>query len=196
MADWANLNFQARLHAANEPGFLAVRHLELVALNGGHLGFCLNLGIDLVTPAGREAASFHAALIMFCWELCQQGIGHLPYHPAPWNMGPMGPIAAGPVNGPAGGPLGGQAEAAPPDDDFVEIIGGVDPVHGPWVVDHDFVEIVGGFDPVHGPWVEGQGEVAPNPEQQPIEDVGFLFGDDLGDELHLDMDFELDLNLL
>jgi hypothetical protein len=153
--EWADLHYRARLHAATEPGFLAVRHLEMVTLRGGHLGFCLALGLDLATPAGRAAANFHAALIMFCHDLCAQGIGHLPYNPAPLNLGPMGPIAAGPAEGPGGVP-GGQGNAPPEvDHDFVEIVGGVDPVHGPWVVDHDFVEVIGGVDPVHGPWVEG-----------------------------------------
>jgi hypothetical protein len=191
MADWGNLHFQARLHAAHEPGFLAIRHLELVALNGGHLGFCINLGLDLATPVGREAASFQAALIMFCWELCQQGVGHLPYHPAPFNHGPLGPIAAGAPNDPPAH----NPPAPPVDNDFVEIVGGVHPVHGPWVVDHDFVEIVGGFDPVHGPWVEGQAEGAPVPEQQPNNEAGqgHIVPQEL---LEWDPDLDFDLNLL
>jgi hypothetical protein len=201
MADWANLFFQARLHAAHEPGFLAVRHLELVALNGGHVGFCLNLGIDMATPAGREAASFHAALIIFCWELCQQGLGHIPYHPAPFNHGPMGPIAVGPPEGLVVPPVNNQP-APPVDNDFVEIIGGVHPVHGPWAVDHDFVEIVGGFDPVHGPWVEGPGEDAPNQDGQLFGDVGEEIGEDglllqgEGEEDLPDLnDWDFDVNL-
>jgi hypothetical protein len=199
MADWANLNFQARLHAANEPGFLAVRHLELVALNGGHLGFCLNLGINLATPAGREAASFHAALIMFCWELCSMGIGHLPYHPAPHNIGPQGPLVADPQVVPEM-----VAPQAPDvDHDFVEVVGGVHPIHGPWVVDHDFVEIIGGFDPVHGPWVEGPEQAVVNeqlveePEQvavneQLIEDI-LAEGPMNIPDWDLDFDFNPDL---
>jgi hypothetical protein len=154
--EWANLHYRARLHAATEPGFLAVRHLERVTLYGGHLGFCLALGMDLASPEGRAAVNFHAALIMFCQDLCAQGVGHLPYNPAPLNQGPMGPVA-GPAAGPPGDAPGGQGGAPPPnaDDDFVEVIGGVDPVHGPWAVDNDFVEVIGGVDPVHGPWVEG-----------------------------------------
>jgi hypothetical protein len=157
MADWAALHFRARAHAATEPGFLAARHLELVTLSGGHLGYCLHIGIDLATPAGRNSANFHAALIMFCWELCSRGVGHVPYNPAPMNLGPVGPIAVGPAGGVPGDAPGGQGGAPPPDvdHDFVEVIGGVHPVHGPWAVDNDFVEIIGGVDPVHGPWVEG-----------------------------------------
>jgi hypothetical protein len=196
MVNWPNLHFQARLHAAHEPGFLAVRHLELVALNGGHLGFCLNLGLNLATPEGQDAANFQAALIMLCYELCAQGIGHLPFHPAPPNVGPLGPIVAGPGEAP-----GGQGGGPPPDvdHDFVEILGGVDPVHGPWVVDHDFVEIVGGVHPILGPWVEGQEEAAPN--NQPIEDdlpVDGLVGDLLEDIPDWDpnLNFEFDLDLL
>jgi hypothetical protein len=203
MADWAHLFFQARLHAAHEPGFLAVRHLELVALNGGHVGFCINLGIDMATPAGREAANFHAALIIFCWELCQQGLGHLPYHPAPFNHGPMGPIAAGPpedfIAPPAHDP-----PVPPADEDFVEIVGGVHPVHGPWAVDHDFVEIVGGFDPVHGPWVEGPGEDVPNQDGQLLDVAGGGEGNGDGElplqgmedgELPDPNDWDFDINL-
>jgi hypothetical protein len=188
MANWPQLHFQARLHAAHEPGFLAARHLELVTLNGGHLGFCLNLGINLDTPAGREAANFQAALIMFCWELCQQGVGHLPYNPAPPNHGPMGPIAAA-------GPVAQDLPAPPVDNDFVEIIGGVHPIHGPWVVDHDFVEIIGGVDPIHGPWVEGPGEVQPEVQLPNVglDDVGLILGADLGDDIDWNVDFDLDL---
>jgi hypothetical protein len=152
--EWANLHYRARHHAATEPGFLAVRHLEMVTLHGGHLGFCLALGLDLATPEGRAAMNFHAALIMFCHDLCSQGVGHLPYNPVPLNLGPA---AAGPVGEPPGNAPGGQGGAPLPDidNDFVEVVGGVHPVHGPWVVDNDFVEIIGGVDPVHGPWVEG-----------------------------------------
>jgi hypothetical protein len=191
MANWGNLHFQARLHAAHEPGFLATRHLELVALNGGHLGFCLNLGLDMATPEGREAASFQAALIMFCWELCQLGVGHLPYQPAPFNHGPLGPIA---VEAPELPPAH-DAAAPVADNDFVEIVGGVHPVHGPWVVDHDFVEVIGGFHPVHGPWVEGPGEVVPNQEPQPeLADFEELINDvDPGDLIDWNADFDVDL---
>jgi hypothetical protein len=155
--EWANLHYRARHHAATEPGFLAVRHLERVALYGGHLGFCLALGLDLATPEGRAALNFHAALIMFCHDLCSRGVGHLPYNPAPLNLGPVGPLGAGPVGGGPGDAPGGQGGGPPPDvdHDFVEVVGGVHPVHGPWAVDNNFVEIIGGFDPMHGPWVEG-----------------------------------------
>jgi hypothetical protein len=193
MANWAQLHFQARMHAAHEPGFLATRHLELVALNGGHLGFCLNLGINLETPEGREAASFQAALIMFCWELCQQGLGHLPYHPAPPNHGPMGLVAAV-------GPAAQDPPAPPEDNDFVEIIRGVHPIHGPWVVDHDFVEVLGGIHPFHGPWVEGPGEAVAQPgEQLPnagmadLPNLDLAFDDELGDPVDWNVDFDLDL---
>jgi hypothetical protein len=190
MVNWPNLHFQARLHAAHEPGFLATRHLELVALNGGHTGFCLNLGIDFATPQGQEAASFQAALIMLCHELCTLGIGHLPYQPAPMNVGPQGPIVdAHPAPAAQGPP------APPEDNDFVEIVGGVHPIHGPWVVDHDFVEIIGGVDPIHGPWAEGPGEV--QPEEQPpnvgLDDFDLNLDDDLGAEINWDADFDLDL---
>jgi hypothetical protein len=85
------------------------------------------------------------------------------------------------------------------DNDFVEIIGGVDPVHGPWLVDHDFVEIVGGVHPILGPWVEGQEEAAP--DNQPIEDdfpMDGLVGDLLEDIPDWDpnLNFEFDLDLL
>jgi hypothetical protein len=191
MANWGQLHFQARLHAAHEPGFIATRHLELVALNGGHLGFCLNLGINMATPEGRDAASFQAALILFCWDLCQQGVGHLPYNPAPFNHGPQGPIAVDPPVVPAA-----VVPPAPAEDiDFVEVIGGIHPIHGPWVVDHDFVEVIGGFDPIHGPWVEGQEEVVPNQEEQPaladIEDL--LVNVDPGDLIDWNGDFDVDM---
>jgi hypothetical protein len=187
MANWPAMHFQARLHAAMEPGFLAVRHLEVVALHGGHLGYCLNLGINFATPEGREDANFQAALILFCWELCHLGVGHLPYHPAPLNVVPPGLNAAAAQVAPV------DPHLPPVDEDFVEIIGGVHPVHGPWVVDHDFVEIIGGVHPIHGPWVEG----APPPndlENQPNQEVnlgGLLEG--LPDP---DVDFDFDLNLL
>jgi hypothetical protein len=183
MANWPHLHFQARLHAAMEPGFLAIRHLELVALHGGHLGYCLNLNIDMATPEGREAASFQAALMMFCFELCALGIGHLPYQPAPLNIGPQGPIVANaPVVPPGANPPPAE------DGDFVEIVGGVHPVHGPWVVDHDFVEVLGGVHPIHGPWVEGPGGPVLQPGEQ-FPNAGF---DDLPD-IDLDFDFNLDL---
>jgi hypothetical protein len=156
MAHWGNLHFRARQHAATVPGFRAIQHLELVTLHGGHLGFCLALGLDMATPEGRAAADFHAALVIFCYQLCAQGVGHLQYNPAPLNVGPMGP-AVGAAHA-AGGPDGNGGGPPPDDDDdhdFVEVVGGVHPIHGPWVVDNDFVEIIGGFDPVHGPWVEG-----------------------------------------
>jgi hypothetical protein len=181
MVNWPLVHFQARLHAATEPGFLAIRHLEVVALNGGHLGYCLNLGINLNTPEGQEAANFQAALIMFCWELCSQGVGHVPYQPVPLNLGPLGPIVAGAP----GVPPANHPPAPPEDNDFVEIIGGVHPVHGPWVVDHDFVEVLGGVHPVHGPWVEGAPPVD-NLEQQPNQGDG-------GGLPIIDFDFDLDL---
>jgi hypothetical protein len=193
MVNWPNLHFQARLHAAHEPGFLATRHLELVALNGGHLGFCLNLGLDLATPQGQEAASFQAALIMFCHELCALGIGHLPYQPAPHNLGPLGPIVAPAV---AAAEVPGGEHHPDVDHDFVEIVGGVDPVHGPWLVDHDFVEIVGGVHPILGPWVEGQEEAVA--DNQPVDDdlpMDGLIGEVLGD-INWDPDLEFDLDLL
>jgi hypothetical protein len=155
--EWANLHYRARHHAATEPGFLAVQHLERVALYGGHLGYCLALGLDLATPEGRAAVNFHAALIMFCYDLCAQGVGHLTYNPAPLNVGPLGLIGAGPAGGGPGAP-GNQGGVPPPpndDHDFVEVVGGVHPIHGPWAVDNDFVEVIGGVHPVHGPWVEG-----------------------------------------
>jgi hypothetical protein len=157
MADWAHLHFRARQHAATEPGFRAIRHLEMVNLHGGHLGFCVALGINLATPAGRAAADFHAALILFCFDLCAQGVGHMQYNPAPLNLGPIGPVADAPGGGAPGGGPGGPGNVPPADidHDFVEIVGGVDPVNGPWVEDHDFVEIIGGIHPVLGPWVEG-----------------------------------------
>jgi hypothetical protein len=191
MVNWPNLHFQARLHAAHEPGFLATRHLELVALNGGHLGFCLNLGIDLATPQGQEAASFQAALIMLCHELCSLGIGHLPYQPAPHNVGPLGPIAAV-------APVVPAAPEAPVDNDFVEVIGGVHPIHGPWVVDHDFVEVLGGVHPIHGPWVEAPVEAVVPPEEQ-LPNAGLLDLPDLNfdanpdDLIDWNLDFDLDL---
>jgi hypothetical protein len=156
MADWAHLHFRARQHAATEPGFRAARHLEMVNLHGGHLGFCVALGLNLATPAGRAAADFHAALILLCYDLCAQGVGHIQYNPAPLNVGPLGPVG-GPGGGAPGGGHGGPDNGPPADvdHDFVEVVGGVHPIHGPWVVDNDFVEIVGGVHPVHGPWVEG-----------------------------------------
>jgi hypothetical protein len=170
-----------------EPGFLAVRHLELVNLNGGHLGFCLNLGINLATPEGQAAATFQAALIMLCHDLCAQGIGHLPYRPAPPNVGPLGPIVAAA----AAQEVPVQANLPDVDGDFVEIIGGVDPVHGPWIVDHDFVEIVGGVHPILGPWVEGPEEAAVN--EQPVEDI---LAEELLNIPDGDLDFEFDPDLL
>jgi hypothetical protein len=157
MAHWEALHFRARQHAATVPGFRAVQHLELVTLHGGHLSFCLALGLDMATPEGRAAADFHAALIMFCRDLCAQGVGHLPYNPAPLNIGPLGPIVVGPAGGGPGDAPAGPGGAPPPDvdHDFVEVVGGVHPVHGPWAVDNDFVQIIGGVHPVHGPWVEG-----------------------------------------
>jgi hypothetical protein len=171
-----------------EPGFLAIHHLEVVALHGGHLGYCLNLGINLATPAGQEAANFQAALILFCWELCHLGVGHLPYQPAPFNVGPPGPHAAAAPEAPA------DANIPPADEDFVEIIGGVHPIHGPWVVDHDFVEIIGGVHPVHGPWVEGA-PLADVGEQPNQEDFGNLLELDLnaGDFVDWNGDFDVDL---
>jgi hypothetical protein len=154
MAHWEGLHFRARQHAATVPGFRATQHLELVHLHGGHLGFCVALGLDMATPEGRAAADFHAALVIFCYQLCTQGVGHLQYNPAPMNVGPMGPVVA--ADPAAGGP-GGNGGDPPPDEDhdFVEVVGGVDPIHGPWAVDNDFVQVLGGFDPIHGPWVEG-----------------------------------------
>jgi hypothetical protein len=176
MADWADLHFRARVHAANEPGFLAAQFLEFVNLHGGHLGLCINLGLDLATPAGRESANFYAALILFCYDLCALGVGHLPYHPAPHNGGNPGPAAAAAPAVPV--------DANPPqeDGDFVEIIGGVHPVHGPWVVDHDFVEVIGGVHPVHGPWVEGNAPDAPMVPNQPPVNVEELI-EELWDDL-------------
>jgi hypothetical protein len=189
MVNWVAIHFQARLHAAAEPGFLATQHLELVTLHGGHIGYCLQLGINLATPEGQEAAAFQLALMLFCHELCAQGVGHLPYNPAPLNVGPLGPnlaaVPMGPVVPPA--PAAPVNPEPPVDNDFVEIIGGVHPIHGPWVVDHDFVEIIGGFDPIHGPWVEAPG--VPQPEEQP-PNAG------LNDFPAIDLDFEFDLNLL
>jgi hypothetical protein len=197
MVNWVAVHFQARLHAAVEPGFLASRHLELVTLNGGHLGYCLQLGINLATPEGQEAAAFQLALMLFCYELCAQGVGHLPYNPAPPNVGPHGPHGvAVPV-----APVAPAAPEPPVDQDFVEIIGGVHPVHGPWVVDHDFVEILGGVHPIHGPWVEGPGEVADQPGEQ-LPNIGLDDLPDLGlnadpeDDIDWNADLDFDMNLL
>jgi hypothetical protein len=189
MANWPDLMFRARVFAANEPGFLANHFLELVALNGGPLGYSLNIGVNIATPEGRATADFHAALALFCYQLRDLGVGHVPFQPVPLNPG----VAPNVAN--AQGAQGAPAGPDPPvvDGDFVEIVGGVHPIHGPWVVDHDFVEIIGGFDPVHGPWVEGPGEEgAAQPEEQlPNADLGGL-----GDLPDFDLDFEFDLNLL
>jgi hypothetical protein len=186
MANWPDLMFRARVFAANEPGFLANNFLELVALNGGPLGYSLNIGVNIATPEGRATADFHAALALFCYQLRDLGVGHLPFQPAPQNN-VVGPMVANVPGVPAG--------AAPPAaaDDFVEIVGGVHPVHGPWVVDHDFVEVLGGVHPVHGPWVEGQAPVPadmvpnqPFPDaEELVEDLwNELFGEELdGDDL-------------
>jgi hypothetical protein len=195
MANWANLMFRARMFAANEPGFLANQHIEVVNLNGGHLGYCLAIGLNLANPDGRDAADFHAALLLFCYQLRDLGVGHVPFNPAPHHPDPL---IAGP------GVLAGNAAAAAPggglppndaqdDHDFVEIIGGVDPVHGPWLVDHDFVEIVGGVHPLHGPWVEEPGEVEIN--EQPVQG---LLEEELMDMNipNWDIDFEFNLDLL
>jgi hypothetical protein len=184
MANWVDLHFRARVHAANEPGFLAAPFLEFVALNGGHLGFCLNLGLDLATPAGREAANFYAALILFCHDLCALGVGHLPYHPAPHNGGGPVPVVAAAPEVPVG-------ENHPVDNDFVEIIGGVHPIHGPWVVDHDFVEILGGVHPIHGPWVEGNPPAADVGNHPPVGDFNI---DELVAELWEDVFGAVELN--
>jgi hypothetical protein len=192
MVNWAAVHFQARLHAAVEPGFLAIRHLELVTLNGGHLGYCLQLGINLATPEGQEAAAFQLALISFCYELCAQGVGHLQYNPVPNNLGPHGPQAAV-------APVAPVIPGPPVDHDFVEIIGGVHPVHGPWVEDHDFVEILGGVHPIHGPWVEAPGgavpppgEPAPNAGLDDFPELGLDLDEELGDPIG-DLDFDLNL---
>jgi hypothetical protein len=188
MVNWPDLHFRARAYAATEPGFLATRFLELVNMNGGHVTFCLNLGLDLATPAGEDAANFYAALIMLCRDLCAMGVGHLPFNPAPPNVGPLGPVAAGaPVV--AGAP--GVVNPPPEDGDFVEIIGGVHPVHGPWVVDHDFVEIIGGVHPVHGPWVEGAPLPPDMAANQPAADIEELV-DDLWNELFGDINDDQD----
>jgi hypothetical protein len=189
MAHWENLHFRARQHAATVPGFRALHHLELVTLHGGHLGFCIALGLDMATPEGRAAADFHAALIILCHDLCARGVGHMPYNPAPLNVGPMGPIIAGPAGGDPGAPDAPQPDV---DHDFVEVVGGVHPIHGPWVVDHDFVEVIGGVDPIHGPWVEGGPPVGGGPlhdaDIQMINDIWQeLFGqngagNELGDQ--------------
>jgi hypothetical protein len=197
MVNWVELHFQARLHAAVEPGFLAIRHLELVTLNGGHLGYCLHLGIDLATPEGQEAAAFQLALIAFCYELCSQGVGHLPYHPAPLNVGPLGlPAAVAPVP-----PVAPAVPEPPVDNDFVEVIGGFHPIHGPWVVDHDFVEIIGGVHPVHGPWVEGELPAADVDFDFPAAEIDALAAEllqqpnqeNVGEPQNLAFDFDLDL---
>jgi hypothetical protein len=201
MANWPDLMFRARVFAATEPGFLANHFLELVALNGGPLGYSLNLGVNLATPEGRGTADFHAALALFCYQLRDLGVGHIPFNPAPHHPDPLiaGPdIVAG--NAAAAVPGGGPPPHEDQEDhDFVEIIGGVDPVHGPWLVDHDFVEIVGGVHPILGPWVEGP-DVAVL-DNQPVEDI--LPMDGLADmELEdipnwdPDLNFDFDLDLL
>jgi hypothetical protein len=191
MANWPDLMFRARVFAANEPGFLANNFLELVSLNGGPLGYTLNIGVDLATPEGRAMADFHAALALFCYQLRDLGVGHLPYHPVPLNIGAV------PVNVPGPHP-GPDAQAA--DADFVEIIGGVHPVHGPWLVDHDFVEIIGGVDPIHGPWVEGPGgpvaqpgEQFPNAGLEDLPNLDLDFEDDPANLVDWEADFDIDL---
>lgn len=113
-------------------------------------------------------------------------MGHLPYNPAPFNAGPQGPNAAAAPEAPV------NAHIPPADEDFVEIIGGVHPINGPWVVDHDFVEIIGGVHPILGPWVEGAPPVN-DPEVQPNQELNLdgLLGD-LPDP-PIDFDFDLDL---
>jgi hypothetical protein len=198
MANWPDLMFRARVFAANEPGFLANTFLELVALNGGPLGYSLNIGVNIATPEGRATADFHAALAIFCYQLRDLGVGHLPYHPAPNNG--AGPILANAQWAPAG------PDPPAADADFVEIVGGVHPIHGPWVVDHDCVEILGGIHPIHGPWVEGPGEQPANAGLNDLPDLGPGFNMDLlqpgeqpnqdaGGELPV-LDFDFDLNLL
>jgi hypothetical protein len=155
MANWPDLMFRARVFAANEPGFLANTFLELVALNGGPLGYSLNTGVNLATPEGRSTADFHAALALFCYQLRDLGVGHLPFNPAPHHPGPLVAGLGGPADPVPGGP------AVPNDDhvdhDFVQVLGGIHPIFGAWVEpEEEEVVVVGGIHPIHGPWIEGE----------------------------------------
>jgi hypothetical protein len=149
--------FWARMFAATEPGFLANQHIEVVNLNGGHLGYCLAIGLNFATPEGRDAVNYQAALLIFCYQLRDLGVGHIPFNPAPHHPDPAGPGAM--QGGLAGDAHDVPANAGqgPVDHDFVQILGGVHPVFGAWVEpEEEEVVIVGGVHPVHGPWVEGQ----------------------------------------
>jgi hypothetical protein len=160
MANWPDLMFRARVFAANEPGFLANHFLELVALNGGPLGYSLNTGVNLATPEGRSTADFHAALALFCYQLRDLGVGHLPFNPALNHPAPLVPGPGGPADPVVGGPAG--PDEGHVDHDFVQVLGGVHPVFGAWVEpEEEEVIIVGGVHPIHGPWVEGQ-QIPPN----------------------------------
>jgi hypothetical protein len=158
MANWPDLMFRARMFVATEPGFLANQHIEMVNLNGGHLGYCLAIGLNLATPEGRNAADYHAALLMFCYQLRDLGVGHLPFDPAPHHpvppVGGPGGAPGGPVGPVPGGPVGPVPEI---DQDFVQILGGVHPIFGAWVEpEEEEVIVIGGVHPLHGPWVEGE----------------------------------------
>jgi hypothetical protein len=156
MANWPELMFRARMFVATEPGFLANQHIEVVNLNGGHLGYCLAIGVNLATPEGRGNADYQAALLMFCYQLRDLGVGHLPFNPAPNH--PVPPAGLGAPGGPVGPVFGDPAgpEVAV-DHDFVQILGGVHPVFGAWVEpEEEEVIVVGGVHPIHGPWIEGE----------------------------------------
>jgi hypothetical protein len=142
MADWPDLHFRARLYAANDPDFIPEGFLQLVNLNGGHVGLCQVLELDPHDPAGQDRANFFAALIILCYELCAQGRGDVPYVPVPLIVLPqVAPEGGGAVNQPLG-QVGDQAIDqevqinADGHEDDVEIIGGFHPDYGPWLEDN------------------------------------------------------------
>jgi hypothetical protein len=87
----------ARHHAATTPGFIPADFVALVRLNGGPVGYTVNMGHNIYTQRGEEAANLFDALFKFSMELCIMGLGEQPYNPFPANVGP--PLTPNPEGG-------------------------------------------------------------------------------------------------
>jgi hypothetical protein len=112
MAHIPRLELAARHHTANTPGFIPSQYVATVQLNGGLTAFIINMGHDIRTQRGEEAANFMHALYTFCLERCALGLGDAQYDPFPFNGVP--PQHAPNLGGMAGGQQGAPAQDAPP----------------------------------------------------------------------------------
>jgi hypothetical protein len=62
--------------------------VALIQINGGPVGYTINMGHNIFNQRGEEAANLYDAVYKFSLERCAMGLGDQPYNPFPANAGP------------------------------------------------------------------------------------------------------------